>query len=115
MTLPPMARLIRREEKQAEKVLDNRLNHRSDFESGEDVDLGTIETCWCFAFKIDEVNLNVDDQAPAQSGGKKRGATERGVQGAHLNPLGLFLNPLGLFSRTSIPVTWRVLSACLPA
>jgi pyrroline-5-carboxylate reductase len=30
-----------------------------------------------------------------------------GVQGAHLNPLGLFL-------RTSIPFTWRILSACRP-
>jgi hypothetical protein len=31
------------------------------------------------------------------------GRNRQGVQGAHLNPLGLFLNPLGLFLRTSIP------------
>ena len=36
-----------------------------------------------------------------------------GVQGAHLNPLGLFLDPLDLFLRTSIPFIWRVLSAFL--
>jgi hypothetical protein len=36
------------------------------------------------------------------------------VQGAHLNPLGLFLNPLGLFLRTSMPFIWRILSAFLP-
>ena len=33
-----------------------------------------------------------------------RGETDRGAQGAHLNPLGLFL-------RTSIPFIWRVLRA----
>ena len=31
-----------------------------------------------------------------------QGETDTGVQGAHLNPLGLFLTPLGLFLRTSI-------------
>jgi hypothetical protein len=36
------------------------------------------------------------------------GGNRYGVQGAHLNPLGLFL-------RTSIPFRWRVLSAFLPA
>ena len=39
----------------------------------------------------------------------------QGVQGAHLNPLGLFLNPLGLFLRTSIPFIWHILIAFLPA
>jgi hypothetical protein len=50
------------------------------------------------------------------------GRNRWGVQGAHLmplglflNPLGLFLNPLGLFLRTSIPYSWRNLSAFLPA
>ena len=38
-----------------------------------------------------------------------------GVQGAHLNPLGLVLNPLGLFLRTSIPFILHILSAFLPA
>ena len=38
-----------------------------------------------------------------------------GVQGAHLNPLGLFLNPLGIFLLTSIPFIWRNLSAFLRA
>ena len=39
-----------------------------------------------------------------------------GEQGAHLNPLGLFLNPLGWASSyASIPFTWRILSAFLPA
>jgi hypothetical protein len=32
---------------------------------------------------------------------------EIGVQGAHLNPMGLFL-------RTSIPFIWHILSAFLP-
>ena len=44
----------------------------------------------------------------------RQGATDSlGVQGAHLNPLGLFLNPLalGLFLRTSIPFAWRILTA----
>ena len=31
------------------------------------------------------------------------GSNRQGVQGAHLNPLGLFLTTLGLFLRTSIP------------
>jgi hypothetical protein len=31
------------------------------------------------------------------------GRNKYGVQGAHLNPLGLFLDPLGLLLRTSIP------------
>jgi hypothetical protein len=35
--------------------------------------------------------------------GSVAGSNRSGVQGAHLNPLGLFLNPLGLFLRTSIP------------
>jgi hypothetical protein len=39
-----------------------------------------------------------------QAPGRKR----QGVQGAHLNLLGLFL-------RTSIPFIWRILSAFLPA
>ena len=43
------------------------------------------------------------------------GSNRSGVQGAHLNPLGLFLNPLGLCLRTSIPFIWRILSAFLPA
>ena len=43
------------------------------------------------------------------------GSNRWGVQGAHLNPLGLFLNPLGLFLRTSIPFIWRILSAFLRA
>ena len=43
------------------------------------------------------------------------GSNREGVQGAHLNPLGLFLKPLGLFLRTSIPVIWRILSAFLRA
>jgi hypothetical protein len=41
--------------------------------------------------------LTIDAAVPGR-------ATDRGVQGAHLNPLGLFL-------RTSIPFIWRVLSA----
>jgi hypothetical protein len=36
------------------------------------------------------------------------GRNRYGVQGAHLNPLGLFLC-------TSTPCMWRILSACLPA
>jgi hypothetical protein len=36
------------------------------------------------------------------------GSIRQGVQGVHLNLLGLFL-------RTSIPFTWRILSACLPS
>jgi hypothetical protein len=36
------------------------------------------------------------------------GRNRYGVQGAHLNPLGLFL-------RTSVPFIWRMLSAFLPA
>ena len=43
------------------------------------------------------------------------GSNRQGVQGAHLNPLGLFLNPLGLFLRTSIPFIWSILSAFLRA
>ena len=43
------------------------------------------------------------------------GRNRQGVQGAHLNPLGLFLTPLGLFLRTSIPFIWRILSVFLPA
>jgi hypothetical protein len=43
------------------------------------------------------------------------GATDGGVQGGHLNPLGLFLTHLGLFLRTSTPFIWRVLSAFPPA
>jgi hypothetical protein len=45
------------------------------------------------------------------------GSNRQGVQGAHLNPLGLsaFLNPLGLFLRTFMPFVWRFLSAFLPA
>ena len=46
---------------------------------------------------------------------ERRGETDRGVQGAHLNPLGLFLNPLGHFLRTSIPFIWCIMSAFLPA
>ena len=33
----------------------------------------------------------------------RQGETDKGVQGAHLDPLGPFLNPPGLFLRTSIP------------
>jgi hypothetical protein len=49
--------------------------------------------------------------------GKDHGETDRGVQGAHLNPLGLFLNPLGLFLLTYILLffLWRILSAFQPA
>jgi hypothetical protein len=36
------------------------------------------------------------------------GENKYGVQGVHLNPLRLFL-------RTSMPFTWRILSAFLPA
>ena len=43
------------------------------------------------------------------------GRNRREVQGARLNPLGLFLTPLGLFLRTSIPLIWRILSAFLRA
>jgi hypothetical protein len=43
------------------------------------------------------------------------GSNIQGVQGAYLNPLGLFLNLRGLFLRTSIPFIWRVLSAFLRA
>jgi hypothetical protein len=43
------------------------------------------------------------------------GRNRYGVQGARLNPLGLFLNPPGLFLRTSIPFIWRILSAFLRA
>jgi hypothetical protein len=43
------------------------------------------------------------------------GRNIQGVQGAHLNPLGLFLTHLGLFLRTSTPFIWRVLSAFSPA
>jgi hypothetical protein len=43
------------------------------------------------------------------------GRNGSGVQGAHLNPLGLFWTPPGLFLRTSVPVIWRVLSAFLRA
>jgi hypothetical protein len=32
-----------------------------------------------------------------------------------LNPLDRILNPVGLFLRASIPFTWRILSAFLPA
>jgi hypothetical protein len=42
------------------------------------------------------------------------GRNRQGVQGAHLNPLGLFLNPLGLFLRASVPFIWHILSAFLP-
>jgi hypothetical protein len=54
--------------------------------------------------------------------GMEPGSNRKGVQGAHLNPLGLFLNPLGLFLtplglflRTSITLIWRILSAFLRA
>jgi hypothetical protein len=43
------------------------------------------------------------------------GRNRYGVQGAHLDPRGLFLNHLGLFLRTSIPFIWRILSAFLHA
>jgi hypothetical protein len=43
------------------------------------------------------------------------GRNRQGVQGARLNPLGLFLNRLGLFLRASIPFAWRILSAFLRA
>jgi hypothetical protein len=44
-----------------------------------------------------------------------KGRDRQGVQGAHLNTLGLFLNPLGPFLRTSVPFVWRILGASLPA
>jgi hypothetical protein len=39
---------------------------------------------------------------------RRPGRKRLGVQGAHLNPLGLFL-------RTSIHFIWRIMSAFLPA
>jgi hypothetical protein len=48
--------------------------------------------------------LQHEERTTAGWTGLKQGETDRrGVQGAHLNPLGFFLNPLGLFLRTSIP------------
>ena len=40
--------------------------------------------------------------------GMRQGERDKGVEGDHLNPLGLFL-------RTSLPFIWRILSAFLPA
>jgi hypothetical protein len=48
-------------------------------------------------------------------GGGVQGETDKGGQGAHLDPLRLFLTHLRLFSRGSIPFIWRVLSAFPPA
>ena len=47
--------------------------------------------------------------------GRERQIGGKGVQEAHLTPLGLFLKPLGLFLRTSISFIQRVLSAFPPA
>jgi hypothetical protein len=45
----------------------------------------------------------IDPNTEMCTAGRKRS----GVQGAHLNPLGLFL-------RTSIPFIWRIMMAFLP-
>ena len=62
-----------------------------------------------------DVGLGGVSYDPSLGEGWAPGRSRWGVQGAHLNPLGLFLNPLGLFLRTSIPFVWRFMSAFLPA
>jgi hypothetical protein len=52
---------------------------------------------------VPELRQQEQDGNCLQISGLRQGATDMGVQGAHLNPLGLFLNPLGVFLRTSIP------------
>jgi hypothetical protein len=47
-----LAWLIRREERQAAKVIDQRVNCHPDFDTGEDADLGPITLSWCFSFKM---------------------------------------------------------------
>jgi hypothetical protein len=64
---------------------------------------------------IETRNNHVGEAAYYGTPGFSTGRNIYGVQGAHLNPLGLFLTPLGLFLRTSIPLIWRILSAFLRA
>jgi len=55
-----------------------------------------------FVITFRDLKTEVKDDMDEFSPGRKR----YGVQGAHLNPLGIFL-------RTSIPFIWRILSAAI--
>jgi hypothetical protein len=47
---------------------------------------------------------------PGDPPSRTQGERDRGVQGAHLNPLGIFLRPP---LKPSVPFIWRILSAFL--
>jgi hypothetical protein len=64
------------------------------------------------SFGVEQTNEEIDEEITMEY---RAGSNRSGVQGAHLNPLGLFLEPPGPLLRTSIPCIWGVLSASLPA
>jgi hypothetical protein len=53
--------------------------------------------------QLREWEQGVGKMAITTAAGIDAGRNRSGVQGVHLDPLGLFLNPLGLFLRTSTP------------
>ena len=69
---------------------------------------------WLLSIKLDRYATEIKEEGYDELEFLS-GRNRQGVQGAHLNPLGLFLNPLGLFLRTSIPFIQRILSAFRPA